>query len=191
MPAIRETASALCTVAVMTGVRGKLARLVVQETSPAPGDHVLDIGCGPGTAVRAAARAGAEATGVDPAETMLWLARKSSAPRCTYYQGTAEDLPVADGSTAIAWSIASVHHWQDLPRGLAEVVRVLAPGGRVLLVERLIKPEATGFAAHGLTEAAGDDLLNAMTAAGLTEVRRQHRHTASRDLALFHASRPA
>lgn len=130
MPKITETVSALFTVAVMTGVRGKLAGLVVQAARPVPGDRVLDIGCGPGTAVRAAARTGAEAVGVDPSDTMLWLARKSNAARCTYYQGTAEALPLEDGSATIAWSIASVHHWSDVPGGLAEIVRVLAPGGR-------------------------------------------------------------
>src|SRR4051812_26026259 len=46
-----------------------------------PGDRVVDLGCGPGTAVRVAARRGAHATGVDPAPVMLRVARLLSVLR--------------------------------------------------------------------------------------------------------------
>ena len=51
------------------------ARLAVDVASVSAADHVVDIGCGPGTAVRAAARCGARATGIDPAPVMLRVAR--------------------------------------------------------------------------------------------------------------------
>ncbi len=51
------------------------AQLAVESVGVGPGDRVVDIGCGPGGAARAAARAGAEDTGVDPAPVMLRLAR--------------------------------------------------------------------------------------------------------------------
>ena len=51
------------------------ARLAARLSEVAAGDAVADIGCGPGTAARHAARLGASVTGVDPAPVMLRLAR--------------------------------------------------------------------------------------------------------------------
>jgi SAM-dependent methyltransferase len=50
-------------------------------------------------------------------------------------EGTALDLPHADGTMDIVVSVASIKHWPDRARGLSECCRVLRPGGRLLLVE--------------------------------------------------------
>src|SRR6202035_1262407 len=50
-------------------------------------------------------------------------------------QGAAESLPFADASFDWAISRMSAHHWHDVPRALAEVRRVLKPGGRVLFID--------------------------------------------------------
>ena len=122
----------------MTVGRTGDARLAVQLTGAGAGDHVVDVGCGPGTAARFASRLGARVTGVDPAPVMLGLARRLTrrSARVTYLEGTAESLPLPDGSATVLWSIASVHHWRDLTAGLSEVRRVLAPGGWFLAMER-------------------------------------------------------
>ena len=109
------------------------ARLAERLSELAASDAVADIGCGPGTAARRAARLGASAVGVDPAPVMLRLARlltRRSARTVRYAEGSAEALPLPDSSVSVAWSIASVHHWADLDAGLHEVRRVLKPGGR-------------------------------------------------------------
>ena len=49
-------------------------------------------------------------------------------------QGTAENLPVPEHSATVVWSVATVHHWADVTAGLAEVRRVLSPGGRFLVI---------------------------------------------------------
>ncbi len=59
----------------MTIGRGRDARLVVELASLTADDRVIDVGCGPGTAVRIAARTAGHVTGVDPSEPMLRLAR--------------------------------------------------------------------------------------------------------------------
>jgi ubiquinone/menaquinone biosynthesis C-methylase UbiE len=123
------------------------------------GDVVADIGCGPGTAARHAASLGASVTGIDPAPVMLQFARlltRRPAKALRYVQGSAEALPLPDSSVSVAWSIACVHHWADLDAGLREARRVLQPGGRLVAIERLTQPGATGLASHGWTaEQAG------------------------------------
>jgi ubiquinone/menaquinone biosynthesis C-methylase UbiE len=130
------------------------ARLPVDLASVSDTDHVVDIGCGPGSSVRIAARRGAQVIGVDPAPVMLWLAgtltRKR--PRVSWSQGTAEELPVADGWATVVWSVATVHHWRNVADGLKEVRRVLAAGGKFLAIERQVRTGATGLASHGWTD---------------------------------------
>ena len=130
------------------------AQLVEELTRLRPEDTVLDIGCGPGTAVRRAARLGATATGVDPAPVMLRVARllTRATGRVRYLEGAAEALPVADGSVSVVWAVASVHHWADLDAALREARRVLRPGGRLVAVERRTQPGARGHASHGWTD---------------------------------------
>ena len=68
------------------------------------------------------------------------------------------------------WSLATVHHWHDLERGLAEARRVLRPGGRFLALERRIEPGATGHASHGWAPAQADAFARRCTAAGFGAV---------------------
>ena len=136
--------------------RGRDARLVTDIAKLEAADHVLDIGCGPGTAARLAARNGTRVTGVDPAESMLRLARlltrvRRPAGEIDWLCSGAEDLAVPDGSVTVCWSLASVHHWPDLERGLSEVRRVLSPGGTLIALEKRTQPGATGNASHGWT----------------------------------------
>ena len=148
------------------GLAARLAEL-------APTDHVVDIGCGPGTALRTAARRGARATGVDPAPAMLRVARWFTRPGSAidYRLGTAEALPLPAGDATVAWSIRCVHHWRDLEAGLAEVTRVLAPGGRFVALERLTDEGADGLASHGWTQAQAEAFADACRAAGFVDVR--------------------
>jgi ubiquinone/menaquinone biosynthesis C-methylase UbiE len=102
---------------------------------------------------------------------MLQLARLLvRAPGVDWKRGTAESLPLADGSATVVWSVATIHHWQDVDAGLAEVHRVLAPGGRFLGVERRSKPGATGLASHGWTEEQAESFAAACRRAGFVAV---------------------
>ena len=58
---------------IMSLAGGAAARLAADVAAVSDGDRVIDVGCGPGTAVREAARRGARVTGVDPAPVMLRL----------------------------------------------------------------------------------------------------------------------
>jgi ubiquinone/menaquinone biosynthesis C-methylase UbiE len=146
--------SGLLAAATMAVGRESDARLVERLSGLEPGDMVVDVGCGPGTAARRAARLGASVVAVDPAPIMLTVARLLTrrSGRVRWIKGTAEALPVPDGSARVVWAIASVHHWADLDAGLREARRVLKPDGRLVAVERLRRPGARGHASHGWTE---------------------------------------
>jgi ubiquinone/menaquinone biosynthesis C-methylase UbiE len=103
---------------------------------------------------------------------MLDLARRLTrgALAVDWTEGVAESLPLPDASATVLWSLATVHHWPDLEGGLAEARRVLAPGGRFLVIERQARPGAKGLASHGWTGAQAEAFAAACRTAGFTEV---------------------
>lgn len=157
---------------MLVGGRGR-ARLVADLASLSAWDQVVDIGCGPGNSVRAAARHGASAIGVDPAMVMLGVARlvTPDRPNIRWLQGAAESLPLPEHSATVVWSVGTVHHWADIAAGLAEVSRVLSPGGRFFVIERRVRPDATGLASHGWTDQQAVSFAACCRTAGLDDVR--------------------
>lgn len=159
--------------------RGPTARMVADVARITSADRVVDIGCGPGAAVREAARRGAHVVGVDPSTTMLRLARVISRLRnsknLTWLPGTAEHIPQPDGSATVVWALSSCHHWDDLDRALAEIRRVLTPGGRLVIVEHGVDGAAATREPRGLTHAQVDDLVGRLTAAGFADASSESR----------------
>ena len=117
---------------------------------------------------------------------MLDLARRltRSSTTVTWAPGAAEALPLADSSATVMWALATVHHWPDLDGALAEVTRVLAPGGRFVAIERHTKPGATGHASHGWTDDQADAFASLCRGAGLTDVAVEHHDGRRRLLAV-------
>jgi ubiquinone/menaquinone biosynthesis C-methylase UbiE len=100
---------------------------------PEPGAAVADIGCGTGRAVAELARRGAQAIGVDLDPAMLAAAR-GRFPDLDLRAADAAALPLADGQLAGYRADKVYHVLPDPPAALAEARRVLAPGGRIVLV---------------------------------------------------------
>jgi ubiquinone/menaquinone biosynthesis C-methylase UbiE len=148
------------------------AQIAVRLSSMESDDRVVDIGCGPGVAVRYAARQGATVTGIDPAPVMLRVARLLTRRRTKvrYLAGAAEAIPLPDGSASVVWSIATVHHWSDVDAGLREVRRVLLPGGRLVATERTAQRGARGHASHGWTEEQAAAFADRCREHGFTDV---------------------
>ena len=168
------------------------ARLVADLAAVSDADNVVDVGCGPGSAVREAARRGARVIGVDPAPVMLRLARTLTRdrPGISWAEGTAEDLRLRGGSATVVWSLATIHHWSDVTAGLAEVKRVLRAGGRFLALERQVRPGATGLASHGWTTQQAEAFAAQCQAAGFEDVRLEQHTPGRRAVFVIRAIRP-
>lgn len=151
-PGFAGITGVLCGLVFLLVGRAK-AQLAADVARLSSADHVVDVGCGPGTAARVAVRRGAQVTGVDPSPTMLRIARTVTPKRApiTWREGTAEALPVPGSSATVVWALATVHHWQDVDKAVAEAYRVLVPGGRLIAIERQSPVDATGLASHGWT----------------------------------------
>ncbi len=101
-----------------------------------PDDRVLDIACGTGDLTEAFARAGARrVVGIDFAFQMLLRSLSRVPGRAGWIQGDALRLPFADETFEITCCAFGVRNFQDLETGLAEMHRVLKPGGRAVILE--------------------------------------------------------
>jgi demethylmenaquinone methyltransferase / 2-methoxy-6-polyprenyl-1,4-benzoquinol methylase len=109
-------------------------RRLAAEAAVQPGNNVLDACCGTGDLALAAERAGGTVTGVDFSERMLVRARaKSSTVDWVLADVTA--LAFADGSFDAVTVGFGIRNVPDLEAGLAELARILRPGGRLACLE--------------------------------------------------------
>jgi ubiquinone/menaquinone biosynthesis C-methylase UbiE len=97
---------------------------------------ILDVGCGTGRLLRAAALRwpNVKLIGVDPAEQMIAEAGRLT-PNAVFKISPAEAIPLPYGTVDLVFSSLSFHHWSDQPKGLREISRVLCPGGRFCLAD--------------------------------------------------------
>jgi demethylmenaquinone methyltransferase/2-methoxy-6-polyprenyl-1,4-benzoquinol methylase len=104
-----------------------------------PADRVLDLACGTGDLLYAAAPHARQAVGLDLTLRMLQLAQRrperGAAPRSSLVTGDMLALPFRDGHFTVVTTGYGLRNVPDLPQALAEIDRVLAPGGRVLSLD--------------------------------------------------------
>jgi SAM-dependent methyltransferase len=143
--------------------RSDINDAVVAEIAPLPGEQVVDIGAGMGAGTVGAAATGATVIAVEPTPFMrrvLQLRRllQRNRSRIVVRHGTAESLPVADGSATAIWAVNTMHHWSDPETAAAEIVRICRPGGRVLLVdENFTDPSHPDFDSWGDSDGGDSD----------------------------------
>jgi demethylmenaquinone methyltransferase/2-methoxy-6-polyprenyl-1,4-benzoquinol methylase len=119
---------------VMTVGLDRSWRRLTVEAVVQPGDRVLDACCGTGDLAVAAEREGGHVTGLDFSRRMLARARRKS-DSVTWVEGDLLALPFDDGSFDAATVGFGVRNVADLGAGLAELRRVLRPGGRLAILE--------------------------------------------------------
>jgi SAM-dependent methyltransferase len=105
-----------------------------------PGERLLEIGLGYGTVSQRLAEAGFDYHGLDIAAGPVEMVRQrlrmlgTPDPEQRVVQGSALDIPHADGTFAHVVTIGCLHHTGDVPRAVAEVHRVLRPGGTAMVM---------------------------------------------------------
>jgi ubiquinone/menaquinone biosynthesis C-methylase UbiE len=139
--------------------RGQLRALwrrTIVLARPQPGEQALDVGCGTGTlALAVAHRVGSSGRvlGIDPSVQQIARARAKAARRnasIEFQIAVIEQLPFPDQTFDVVFSTLMMHH---LPaplkrQGLAEIARVLKPGGRLVIGDFVRKQDRTGRAAR-------------------------------------------
>ena len=114
-------------------------RMIVTAAAPTPDDTVLDVACGGGIVVCAFAPHVRHATGIDMTPAMLDRARQLATEKTinnvTWDRGDVAALPYADGAFDVVVTRFSMHHFLDPLSVLREMVRVCAPGGRVVVMD--------------------------------------------------------
>ena len=106
-----------------------MSRAAVAQVEPG---RVLEVGCGRGEAAEWIAReTGAEVIALDQSERMVELTRARGIDARV---GDAQELPFEDESFDVVLAAWMLYHVTDLDRGLAEIARVLRPGGRLVAV---------------------------------------------------------
>lgn len=115
-------------------------RRLVRLAAGRPGEHALDLCCGTGDVAFALAAAGLQTIGLDFSNAMLAVARgrQAQAPgpgQPQFLQGDAQAIPFPDGSfdvVTVSYGLRNLTRWQA---GLAEMLRVARPGGRLLVLD--------------------------------------------------------
>ena len=158
-------------------------RIALAMLSISPGDRVLDLACGPGNFTRDFALASGDGlvVGVDSSETMLAVAvRDNPMGNAAYLRGDARDLPFRDGSFDAVCCFAALYLIEEPMRALAEIVRVLAPGGRLALMSSCNRGPVPTAAANALVRGLSgvrvfgrDELTQALELKGMSEVERR------------------
>jgi ArsR family transcriptional regulator len=141
-----------------------------------PPHRVADLGCGEGYLAVEAARWASRVIGVDRSAVVLerarGLARRRRVTNVTWRRGELERLPIKDAAIDVALLSQALHHAQDPARALEEAVRIVVPGGRVLVLDLRSHGEEWVISKVGDRRLGFDDdeLGRMLTAAGLRDV---------------------
>jgi len=156
-------------------------RVLVQtiDRAQVPTGAVVDVGCGTGELLRSLTHGfpAGRLIGIDASAAMVAVAGRKLPGRCLVAK--ADQVPIRDGSAAAVVTTLSFHHWDDQDESIAEIRRVLVPGGLVIIADIFVAclmAPLVGRLGHGHGTGMGtvDELKSQMIRAGLavTSVRR-------------------
>ena len=155
-------------------------RIALAMLSLRGGERVLDVGCGPGNFTRSFAGAAGNGlvVGLDASRTMLARAlQETSADNVAYVRGDASALPFRSGSFDAVCCFAALYLIERPMRAIEEIIRVLAPGGRVALLASCNRgPVPAALTSPLVKRLTGvrvfghDELTGALSARGLIDL---------------------
>ena len=166
---------------------------LVERSAPRPGERVLDVACGTGVVARLAAeRIGTgRVVGLDLNSGMLAVARtaaQNGGPKVEWHEASVHQMPFPDGTFDVILCQLGLQFFPDRARALAEMFRVLTPGGRLALsvftaiertpvahaladaLDRHLAPGASSIKRSEHTLSDGRLLENLVSAAGFKDV---------------------
>lgn len=162
---------------------GEEHRIALAMLSISAGDRVLDVACGPGNFTRDFALAAGDGlvVGIDFSATMLGVAvRDNALGNIAYLRGDACDMPFRDGSFDAVCCFAALYLIEEPMRALAEIVRVLAPGGRLALMSSCNRGPVPASKANAVVQGLSgvrvfgrDELTAALEGLGAIEVEQR------------------
>ena len=165
------------------GQARRLRKETVAQAMIQPGDKVLDVGCGTGEVTLLAkihAKQGS-VHGIDPAPEMIAVARRKAARKgleIDFRVGVIESLPFPDTNVDVVTSSLMMHHLPEnlKVRGIAEIYRVLKPGGRLLIAD-FLRPTGSflnhlfiAFTRHHGLRSGVEDLQKVLDHTGFTQI---------------------
>jgi len=115
--------------------RDPVQRASLDALEVTAGDRLLDVGCGTGAAVRLAAATAREVVGIDLSSEMIHIAERlaEALDNVEFRVADSESIPFGDGEFTAVLCSNSFHHYPAPERAVAEMARVLAPGGRLVI----------------------------------------------------------
>ena len=135
-------------------------QMLIDAASPGRDDTLLDVACGGGIVVCAFAPHVRHAIGIDMTSAMLDRARRLAAEKgianVTWREGDVTSLPWPDASFTIVVTRFAVHHFPEPEAVLGEMVRVCAPGGRIVVVDTMASADPAKAAAFNRLEKLRD-----------------------------------
>jgi demethylmenaquinone methyltransferase/2-methoxy-6-polyprenyl-1,4-benzoquinol methylase/phosphoethanolamine N-methyltransferase len=166
------------------GVNGPNSRMVIELAKIEPGDKVLDVGCGTGSltlTARSSAGASGAVYGIDASPEMIDVARKKAKQAgsdVVFDVALIEKIPFPDATFDVVVSRLVIHHLPDdlKRRGFAEILRVLKPGGHLLVAD--FNPPTNPILGHVTLALVGHRMMRTdvttipplVSAAGFVEV---------------------
>ena len=130
------------------------SEIFAREGGLGPGQRALEVGCGTGIFLEAAATTGAHIVALDLSTDLIVQARArvAHAARVRLSLGNAEQMPFRAGSFDVAYGSSILHHL-NIDSALTEILRVLRPGGRIVFAEpNILNPQVAVMFHLGLTK---------------------------------------
>ncbi len=147
------------------GLNSPNSRMVIALAKVKPGDKVLDVGCGTGSLTLTAqpyAGPGGKVYGIDASPEMIEVAKKKasrSGMQVVFDVGLIEKLAFPDDTFDVVISRLAIHHLPDdlKHRGFAEILRVLKPGGHLLIAD--FNPPTNHILRHIMSALVGSHMM--------------------------------
>lgn len=149
-------------------------QLVYDTLGPGPQDQVLEVGFGGADLLLriAASLEGGRIEGLELSVEMLERARRRARrlgllQRAGFQLGSVDALPFEDAAFDLACSVHTIYFWPDLDRGIAELARVVKPGGRLVLgfsAESVLRED--GWVERGFSAYSNQRIADAYRAHG-------------------------